>query len=243
MSRFEDCAFDSPTGARLHLTPGNHASRDDGTCAMEMVAWLSGEPHTDRPAGVCPIIAAFVRGINDGAKEERRDELIPHLPNLIGTIDPPMQQSRTDFFAWQAIHAAGVVLQSEGQIRLGHILAASATLEEAHGRLERIREIVRRREGGFEGYFTPFDRALFHTHRAARCALWFAKSGNLPFGGATSGTPETASADSAASVFAIAFELGVAEAWSMALQAIRAAAALNNGCAQHQTERDRAAGK
>lgn len=228
MSKSVDNAVSS-TGTRLHLTAGSHPSRDEGTCAIEMVAWLSGEPHTDQPTGVCPIIAAFVRGINDSAEEATRDELIPHLTALIGTIDPAMQQSRNEFFAWQAVHTAGVHVRSEGKNRLARILATSATLEEARGRAERIREILRKRAAGLEGDFTPLDRGLYHSQRAANSALWFARSAHLPFGGATSGTPETASADSAASVFAIAFELGVAEAWPMALQAICAAAALDNG--------------
>ncbi|MET2825834.1 hypothetical protein [Mesorhizobium shangrilense] len=240
MSKSIGKAVNSNT-TRLHLTAGSHASRDEGTCALEMVAWLSGAPHTDRPTGVCPIIAAFVRGINDSANESTRDELIPHLTVLIGTIDPAMQQSRNEFFAWQAIHAAGVVLRGEGKNRFGRFLGASTTLEEARGRAERIREIMRGREKGVERHFTPIDRALYHAHRAANCALWFARSSHLPFGGATSMTPETASADSSASVFAIAFELGIAEAWSMALQATGAAAGLENGAAHrwHQTECDR----
>ncbi|OWK21062.1 hypothetical protein AJ88_21570 [Mesorhizobium amorphae CCBAU 01583] len=60
---------------------------------MEMVAWLSGAPHSDQPA---PIIAAYVPGINNGAEEEKRDEIIPYLPNLMGTSDPELQQERTD---------------------------------------------------------------------------------------------------------------------------------------------------
>ena len=41
------------------LEKGGHASIDDGVCAMEMVAFLAGEPHSDSPACTSPILAAF----------------------------------------------------------------------------------------------------------------------------------------------------------------------------------------
>jgi len=71
----------------ITLSHGAHRSRDAGTCAMEAVAWLAGEPHSDSPACTCPVVAAFVRRTNDRLRddEERTRYLRPLLPVLIGT--------------------------------------------------------------------------------------------------------------------------------------------------------------
>ncbi|MBL9077990.1 MAG: hypothetical protein JNL08_10830 [Planctomycetes bacterium] len=68
------------------LQRGAHASRDDGMCAMEMVAWLAGEPHSDEPTCACPVIAAFVRACNDAMSDEGRNRYLrPLVPKLVNT--------------------------------------------------------------------------------------------------------------------------------------------------------------
>ncbi|MGE0289090.1 MAG: hypothetical protein AB7I42_22810 [Bradyrhizobium sp.] len=53
---------------------------------MELVAWLAGEPHTDHPACVSPVIAGFVRTWNDALPDADRTRILrPLLPALIGT--------------------------------------------------------------------------------------------------------------------------------------------------------------
>lgn len=71
----------------ITLSYGAHRSRESGTCAMEAVAWLAGEPHSDSPACTCSVVAAFVRRMNDRLRddEERTRYLRPLLPVLIGT--------------------------------------------------------------------------------------------------------------------------------------------------------------
>lgn len=55
-------------------------------CAMEMVAWLAGEPHSDEPACACPVIAAFVRACNDAMSDQARNRhLRPLVPRLVNT--------------------------------------------------------------------------------------------------------------------------------------------------------------
>lgn len=56
-------------------------------CAMEMVAWLAGEEHSDEPRCACPVIAAFVRAVNDALPSdgERGRLLRPLIPQLVGT--------------------------------------------------------------------------------------------------------------------------------------------------------------
>ncbi|MGV2740247.1 hypothetical protein, partial [Salmonella enterica] len=68
------------------LAAGPHASPDQGLCALEAVAYLAGEPHSDQPACASPSIAAFVRNWSDGLPQAERDGLIlPLGPRLVGT--------------------------------------------------------------------------------------------------------------------------------------------------------------
>ena len=69
------------------LLRGSHSRRDDGMCAMEMVAWLAGESHSDEPSCTCPVLAAYARAFNDLLPDARsRDRwLRPMVPRLINT--------------------------------------------------------------------------------------------------------------------------------------------------------------
>lgn len=77
--------------ASRSLSKGAHRSFSDGVCAMEMVAYLAGESHSDHPACVCPVLAAYVRQLNDSMRDDAtRDRwLKPILPRLIGTTATP----------------------------------------------------------------------------------------------------------------------------------------------------------
>jgi hypothetical protein len=44
----------------VRLSAGRHRSPDDGACVMELASMLAGEPFSDRPATVCPVIAGFL---------------------------------------------------------------------------------------------------------------------------------------------------------------------------------------
>ena len=58
------------------LKSGAHASPSEGLCVMEAAAWLAGEAHTDHPACVSVVIAAFCRSWNDALPTDAdRDEL------------------------------------------------------------------------------------------------------------------------------------------------------------------------
>ena len=58
-------------------------------CAMEMVAWLAGEPHSDEPACACPVAAAVVRACNDAMSDPSRNRclraFVPRLVNSRGS--------------------------------------------------------------------------------------------------------------------------------------------------------------
>ena len=70
----------------IPLQHGSHPSREDGMCAMEMVAWLAGEAHSDEPACACPVLAALVRASNDAMTGRERDRLLrPLVPMLVNS--------------------------------------------------------------------------------------------------------------------------------------------------------------
>ncbi|RUP14655.1 MAG: hypothetical protein EKK43_10795 [Methylobacterium sp.] len=83
------------------LAAGRQAGRDGALCAMEAVAYLAGEPLSDRPACASPVIAAFVRTWSDGLPQAARDGLIlPLLPRLVGTRGPePVERRRAGMVA------------------------------------------------------------------------------------------------------------------------------------------------
>jgi hypothetical protein len=67
------------------LSRGRHADPGDGACAMELASALAGEPWSDHPACVHPVLAAIARAVNDGTGEAGRARLAALVPAMIGT--------------------------------------------------------------------------------------------------------------------------------------------------------------
>jgi hypothetical protein len=67
------------------LARGKHASPAGGACVMELASMLAGEPFTDRPASVCPVIAAFLRSYNDAVDDRRRQDLYRYASAAVGS--------------------------------------------------------------------------------------------------------------------------------------------------------------
>ena len=75
-----------PSHQTVRLARGGHDSPDGGgVCAMELASMLAGERFTDHPLAVSPVLAAFVRGYNDGVDDARRQSLIPLAAECCGT--------------------------------------------------------------------------------------------------------------------------------------------------------------
>ena len=73
--------------ATITLKSGSHATREEGVCAMEAVAWLAGEPHSAAPKCASPVIGGFLRSWNDAlpTDESRQRLLLPLLPLAVST--------------------------------------------------------------------------------------------------------------------------------------------------------------
>ena len=69
----------------VRLSQGKHRDPDHGACVMELASMLAGEPFSDRPRCVDPVIAGFLRTYNDGIDELRRQDLYPLASEVVGT--------------------------------------------------------------------------------------------------------------------------------------------------------------
>jgi hypothetical protein len=67
------------------LARGKHTTPRSGACVMELASMLAGEPFSDRPAAVCPIVAAFLRAYNDAVDDTHRQDLYVYASAAVGT--------------------------------------------------------------------------------------------------------------------------------------------------------------
>ncbi|HCT57219.1 MAG TPA: hypothetical protein DGD08_08405 [Gemmatimonas aurantiaca] len=105
---------------------GGHARAQDAYCVMEAVAYIAGEPWSDQPQCVSPVIAAFCRNWNDNLPEPPRTELLrPLVPLLMGTrTTEGDEQTR----AWMATDWLARV-QTPAWLRLAGLTAEAQAIE------------------------------------------------------------------------------------------------------------------
>lgn len=77
----------------LKLSRGRHADPSEGACFMELASVLAGEPWSDHPACVHPVLAAVARGVNDQIGDDDRARLAPLVPAMIGTATNDLRSS------------------------------------------------------------------------------------------------------------------------------------------------------
>ncbi|HUA03649.1 MAG TPA: hypothetical protein VMB27_07065 [Solirubrobacteraceae bacterium] len=69
----------------VRLEKGKHVSPTEGACVMELASLLAGEPFTDHPRSVSPLIATFLRMYNDRVDSRRRQDLYAVAASTVGT--------------------------------------------------------------------------------------------------------------------------------------------------------------
>jgi len=211
--------------AEFYLSPGKHASVEQGLCAMEVVAFLAGGPHTDHPRCACPIISGFVRHINDNMPDDHRQRLLPYLPRLVDSVCEDHEQVRHEFFAWQAVRVfAPAALRAQGYRRYATSLENAADLYRAHDIADTIQRGIMAKEVGTE--LTPAQLAAHCAGRAAGAAMWFASQRDDFFKGANAITPYTECAETAAGAAFQAHRAGAVDIWDKALEALDGALAI-----------------
>jgi hypothetical protein len=104
------------TSDSYRLSAGRHARAEQGRCAMEWVAHLAGETHTDRPECVSPVVGAFARSWNDALEEAARQRLRPYLGRMIGTAADGLDEARAWSCAdWLVRTGAPALLELAGK--------------------------------------------------------------------------------------------------------------------------------
>jgi hypothetical protein len=76
------------THQTIKLSRGKHTSQEKGACVMELASMLAGEPFSDHPQSVCPVIAALLRTYNDSVGDERRQDLYAYAAKTVGSRGP-----------------------------------------------------------------------------------------------------------------------------------------------------------
>jgi hypothetical protein len=69
----------------VRIRPGRHTSPAKGVSVTELASMLAGEPFTDQPMSVCPVLASFLRTYNDAVDAERRRDLFRYAAAIVGT--------------------------------------------------------------------------------------------------------------------------------------------------------------
>ena len=87
----------TPDLTTITLASGSHDNPDDGLCLLEAVAWFRGIAHTDHPACVSPVLAAFGRIFNDYLPADIRQQLVPFIPRMPGTAGDEARASRPPY--------------------------------------------------------------------------------------------------------------------------------------------------
>jgi hypothetical protein len=134
------------------LRPGSHESRQDGLCAMEWIAYLAGEKHSDYPSCVDLALRGFAIGLNDNLPDDLRQQLRPYLARMIGTADDGRSEERRYAVADWAIHVAA----AHAHVRVGR-----NDLAEKLRAIPEVRDVISALEAGrvARGVAHPHDQA------------------------------------------------------------------------------------
>lgn len=84
---------------RIKLHKGAHPAPFDEQgnatmCVMEYISYLAGEPHSDEPNCVSPVLAAFTIKLNDTLDDEERQRLRPYAVRQLGTQGDSQDEAR-----------------------------------------------------------------------------------------------------------------------------------------------------
>jgi len=86
------------THQTIQLSKGKHSSPEEGACVMELASMLAGEPFSDHPRSVCPVIAAVMRRYNDALDDWRRQDLYAYAARVVGSRGSArLERMRTDY--------------------------------------------------------------------------------------------------------------------------------------------------
>ncbi len=119
------------------LKHGSHDSPQDGLCAMEWVAYLAGERHSDSPECVDPALRRFGIRLNDALPDGPRQKLRPYLARMIGTAGDGRTQERLYMMAdWAVRVVAAEAQEVTGRRDLAERLRALPAIKDKRSALD-----------------------------------------------------------------------------------------------------------
>ena len=74
------------THQTIRLSKGKHTSQEHGACVMELASMLAGEPFSDHPASVSPVIGSLLRAYNDSIDDGRRQALYAYAAKVVDSL-------------------------------------------------------------------------------------------------------------------------------------------------------------
>jgi hypothetical protein len=184
------------------LRKGAHSNRNKGVCAMEAVAWLAGESHSDHPACTSRVLGAFLRAWNDALDDKGRQKLKPYLLRSIGTAGDGHDEARAWLCGdWLVRVCAPAWLELAGVVESPAALRALAPILNTKAAREAQPTITKSRKAA----------------RAASAAAWAAArdAASAAAGDAARDAARDAAGDAAwAAAWAAAGAAGGAAAWA-----------------------------
>jgi hypothetical protein len=120
----------------LKLGRGSHEPPSNGlvnACVMEAVAYVAGEPFSDRPECASPVITSFLVSWNDAMNDVDRQMLKPYIVRLVGTRTGKRHEERRAWMLtdWLARECAPAWLRLAGLAGQAELLESLAPLTSA----------------------------------------------------------------------------------------------------------------
>jgi hypothetical protein len=136
--------------ATINLNSGSHKKPEDGHCLLEVVSMFAGEPFSDSPSCVDPVLKSFGIGWNDGMRsDEERAQLKQYIPRLVGTNKGDALSQKRGWMAMDwliRVHTAAWLALNPGLAHHAHALQSlpqitcTAALVAAQPKLNAARE-------------------------------------------------------------------------------------------------------
>jgi hypothetical protein len=131
----------------IFLGEGAHESFEHGVCALELSSYLAGEKFSDHPKCVSPVIATYIRELNDSWNDETRQLLKPYIVKILNTagadsIELRRSQLAIDWIvrtyapAW--LELAGLSKEAQALRDLPELIEEN--IDEARGIIERTEQ-------------------------------------------------------------------------------------------------------
>jgi hypothetical protein len=205
---------------KIKLGHGSHPAPNNGlvnACVMEAVAYVAGEPWSDHPACVSPVIGAFLRSWNDALPTEDRQMLKPYILRVVGTNTGKRDDERRAWLAtdWLARECAPAWLRLAGLTEQAEALESLAPLKgsAAARKAQPVLESARKDSAAARAaaWDAAGDAAWDAAGAAARAAAWDA-AGDAAWDAAGDAAWDAARA----AAWAAAWDAARAAAWDAA---------------------------